>query len=47
VRQSLDNGLTWTEQNSGLAFLFATQVRINPNGGAWWVLSPGQGVLKR
>jgi hypothetical protein len=47
VQQSLDNGLTWTAQNPGLAFPFATQVRINPNGGAWWVLSPGQGVLKR
>lgn len=38
------NGSSWRTMNTGLAYPFATQIRLA--GGAKWLLSPGQGVLK-
>jgi hypothetical protein len=38
------NGTSWRGMNSGLAYPFATQIRIA--GASKWLLSPGQGVLK-
>jgi hypothetical protein len=38
------NGSSWRTMNTGLAYPFATQIRIV--GTSKWLLSPGQGVLK-
>ncbi len=44
VMVSSDNGATWRSMNAGLAYPFATMLRIS--GTSKWLLSPGQGVLK-
>jgi hypothetical protein len=38
------NGVSWREMNVGLAWPFATMIRIVC--GAKWLISPGQGVMK-
>lgn len=37
---------TWTADNPGLAYPFATYMRVS-SAGVRWLISPGQGVLKR
>lgn len=38
------NGVSWQEMNVGLAWPFATMIRVVR--GAKWLISPGQGVMK-
>jgi hypothetical protein len=46
MRVSTDNGNTWQSSNDGLAYPFAVQIRVAGDG-VTWLLSPGQGVMRR
>lgn len=44
--RNANGSFTWTADNPGLAYPFATSLRVS-NSGVRWLTSPGQGVLRR
>jgi hypothetical protein len=45
VQRSSNNGQSWQNLNQGLAYPFATYLRISATGKKW-LSSPGQGILR-